>query len=216
MPLDKAYSLFSIKEGDKRSADTYSQRISNRLLNLQNVLNANNEVMTKYFKEIRDTVNALYSLSATLQYRKNEVIREITKQITKNEEKIVTAQKEIAKCNVEENARAIQNRNNIISVAEKKIERLRSDMLAVENDEEYFTSLTNFNPKIESVLAPFTELKNEFIQNEAKVIYDAISRIGQLIGGFYMLSWEFSKLEDKYMDYLGTISKDNKKMLVPT
>ena len=207
VPLDKAYSLFPIREGDKRSADTYSQRISNRLLNLQNVLNANNKVVTKYFKGIRDALDALYSLSATLRQRKNEVIREITKQITKNEEEITKAQKEIEKFNAEENALAIQNRNNIISAAEKKIEQLRSDMLAVEEDEEYFTSLTNLDLKIESILEPFKGLKNEFSQNEVKVIYDAIDRIGQLIGGFYMLSWEFSKLEDKYMTIIEQILK---------
>lgn len=206
--LDKAYSLFQIKENDRRPADTYSQRISNRLLKLQNVMKANNEVVIKYFKSIRDSLDALYSLSATLRHRKTEVIRELTKQISKNEEEIAKAQKDLEKLNSEENAVAIQNRNNIIEAAEKKIEQLRAEIYEVEADEDYFSSLMHLNSKIESVLEPFATLKNEFGQNTAKDIYEAIDRTGQLIGGFFMLSWEFSKIEDKYMIYLDAISKD--------
>lgn len=206
--LDKAYVLFSIKENDKRSLETYAQRISNRLLKLQDVMNANNEVLVKYFKGIRDSLDALYTLSATLRHRKNEVIREITKQISKNEEEIAKAKKELEKLDPEENAIAIQNRNNTIEAAKKKIEQLRAELLSIESDEEYFISLLELNAKIESVLEPFSVLKNEFNQNRIKDIYETINRTGALIGGFFMLSWEFSKIEDKYADYLGTISRD--------
>lgn len=206
--LDKAYTLFSIKENDKRPVDTYSQRMSNRLLKLQNVMNANNEVVIKYFKGIRDALDALYSLSATLQHRKNDVIRELTKRIIKNKEEIVKAKKELEKLNPEENAVAIQNRTNMIEASEKKIEQLRTEILEVEADEEYFSSLINLNGKIESVLEPFAGLKDEFNQDTVKNIYDAIDKTGQLIGGFFMLSWEFSKIEDKYMVYLGAISRE--------
>jgi DNA helicase IV len=209
--LDKAYSLFSIKENDKRPADTYAQRISNRLLKLQNVMNANNEVVVKYFKGIRDALDALYSLSAILRHRKNEVIRELAKQITKNEEEIAKAQKEIEKLNQEENAVAIQNRTNTIEAAEKRIEQLRGEIANVEADEEYFSTLLSLNEKIKSVLKPFEGLKNEFSQNTAKDIYEAIDKTGQLIGGYFMLSWEFSKIDDKYMAYLGAISRDVEK-----
>lgn len=206
--LDKAHALFSIKENDKRPADTYAQRISNRLLKLQNVMDANNEVVVKYFKGIRDSLDALYTLSATLRHRKNEVVREITKQISKNEGEIAKAKKELGTLDSEENARAIKNRNNTVATAEKKMEQLRTELLSIEADEEYFNSLLGLNEKIESVLEPFTILKNEFSQNAVKDIYEAINRTGQLIGGFFMLSWEFSKIEDKYADYLGAISRD--------
>lgn len=206
--LDKAHALFSIKENDKRPADTYAQRISDRLLKLQNVMDANNEVVVKYFKGIRDSLDALYTLSATLRHRKNEVVREITKQISKNEGEIAKAKKELGTLDSEENAKAIKNRNNTVATAEKKMEQLRTELLSIEADEEYFNSLLGLNEKIESVLEPFTILKNEFSQNAVKDIYEAINRTGQLIGGFFMLSWEFSKIEDKYADYLGAISRD--------
>lgn len=208
VPLDKAYGLFSIQENDKRPADTYAQRISNRLLELQNVMNANNEVVVKYFKEIRDVLDALYTLSAILRHRKNEVIREITKQISKKEEEISKARKELEKLDPEGNALAIQNRINIIDAAKNEMEQLQVELVTIEADEEYFTSLLKLNVKIESVTEQFAALKNEFSQNTVKEIYEAINRTGQLIGGYFMLSWEFSKIEDKYAGYLGEISRD--------
>ena len=209
--LDKAYSLFSIRENNRRLDETYAHRFTNRLLELQNVLNANNQILVKYFKGIRAVLDSLYSLSVTLRHRKNEVIREITKQISKCVEEIAKSQKELKKLNPEENMVAIHNRNNIIEAAQKKMERLQAEISTVEADDEYFASLNEFNIKIESVLEPFSVLKNEFSHNSLKDIYDAIERIGQLIGGFFMLSWEFTKIEDKYQTYLGAISKDVEK-----
>lgn len=208
VPLDKAYAVFSIKENDRRQADTYSQRISNRLLKLQSVMNANNEVVVKYFKGIRDALDAMYSLSATLRHRKNEMLRELTKQISKNEEEIAKAQKELEKLDPEENGVAIQNRKNTIEASEKNIEQFRVEISDVEADDEYFALLIELDMKLQSVVEPFAMLKNEFSQNTVQNIYDAINKTGQLIGGFFMLSWEFSKIEDKYMMHLGAISKD--------
>jgi DNA helicase IV len=206
--LDKAYSIFTIKENDERPTDTYSQKIRNRSLKLQNVMNANNAVVAKYFKGIKDTLAALHSLSITLQNRKNAVIREITKQITKTKENIAKAKKELEKLNPEENSVAVENRNNTIEMSEKRIEQLWLELSDVKADEEYFSTLINLNEKIESVREPFAGLKNEFSQNTVKDIYNVIDKTGQLIGGFFMLSWEFSRLEDKYTAYLGAISKD--------
>jgi hypothetical protein len=54
--------------------------------------------------------------------------------------------------------------------------------------------------------------KKELSQNTARGIYDAIDKTGQLIGGYYMLSWEISKNEDKYMTYIGAISGEVEKV----
>lgn len=70
--------------------------------------------------------------------------------------------------------------------------------------------------KIETVLLPFLELKPEFSQNDTDVVYAAIDKIGQLIGSFFMISWELGKIDDKYAEYLGKIKKeiDNVQALV--
>lgn len=105
----------------------------------------------------------------------------------------------------QENVVAIKNRNNIIETEKNRIEQLQREIMDVEGDIEYFIILNELNKKIESVLEPFAGIKNSFGQNKEKDIYDALDRIGQLIGGFFMLLWEFSKIEDKYISYLGAI-----------
>lgn len=205
--LDKAYSIFMIKEGERSCNSTYAQNISNRLLKLQNVINANNEVIIKYFKGIRDVLDALHTLDTVLRNRKFEVLRKIDKKISMNEKEIVKAHRELEKLNPEENSVAIQNRNSIIKDAQKQIENLQLEKESVEEDEEYFTSLLELNAKIQSVIEPFSKIKNEFNQNTVKEIYDVINGTGQLIGGYFMLSWELSKVDDKYASYLGTIDK---------
>lgn len=182
--------------------------MASRLLNVQNVLNANNEVILKYFKGIRDAIDSLYTLSATLRHRKSEAIREFTKQISENQAKIAKAKEEMKELDPERNATAVQNRNNIIEIAKNKIEQLQTELRKVKSDEDYFLLLLELNGKVESVLEPFTRLKNDFNQNNSKEIYSTINSIGQLIGGFYMISWEFFRIEDKYAKYLGAISKD--------
>ncbi len=203
--LEKAYSVLSIKRNDRRVSDTHAQRISNRLLEIQDVLNANNQVVVKYFKGIRNVLDSLYTLSAVLRHRKNEVIREITKLISKSEEDIIKAEKELEKLNPEENEIAVQNRVRIIETAKNRIEQLRMEIASVEADTEYFDTLNELNKKIENVLEPFNNIKNEFSQNTANDIYSAIDKTGQLIGGFFLLAWEFSKIEDKYVSYLDEI-----------
>lgn len=205
--LEKAYSLFSIKENDRRPAETYAQRISGRVLKLQSVLNANNEVIVKYFKGIRDVLETLYNLSASLQHRKTDIIREIRKMISKNEEDIAKANREVEKLDEVENAIAIQNRKEIIEAAFSNIKLLQLDISQVEKDDEYFALLNELNTKVESVLAPFSELKKEFSLNSVDDVYRAIDKAGQLIGGFFMLSWECSKIDNKYSGYLRAIDK---------
>jgi DNA helicase IV len=206
--LEKAYSVLKIKDEISRSCDTYARKISNRFLRIQRVMTANNEILGIYFKRIRDVLDSLYIFSATLRNRKSAVVKVITMQISEHDGKIVKAQKDLERLDPETNMLAVQNRYNVIESSQDKIGHLNSDMVSVEADDAYFESLMGLNSKIVSVLDPFSSLKNEFSQNTAKNIYDAIDRIGQLIGGYFMLSWEFSKIDDKYMSYLDPISKD--------
>lgn len=208
LSLEKACDLFEIQKKENAIASTYAQRVSNQLLVIQNILNKNNDCLTKYFKAIRNTLDSFYTLSATLRHRKNEVIRELTKKISKCQDDIEKAEKEITKLDPVENAVAIENRNIIIEEAKEKIEQFQKEMMLVEEDKEYFIALNKINEKLESVLKPFEGMKNEFSKNEIEDIYDGIDKIGMLIGGYYMLSWEVSKVEDKYADYVGYIKSD--------
>lgn len=205
--LDKAYSVLDIKDNTRRSENTFAQRISNRVIILQNILNKNNLVLAKYFKGLVGILESLSTLSTILRHRKTDAIREITKLITMSNDDIAKAEKELEKLSPTENAVAVQNRRDTIENAQKRIETWQVEILDIEADKEYFAKLEELNNKIEDAIEPFKEIKDEFSLNTEKEIYAAIDLIGHLIGKFYMLSWDFSKLDDKYVNYLGAIRK---------
>lgn len=206
--LEKAYAILNINPADKkRDGNTYAQKISGRLLRIQDVLSKNGSVLEKYFTNIRDTVRAFYVLGTVLGNRESEILRDIAKQISWYENEIATAEKELTTLDPEKNAIAIQNRKNIIAVHQERIEELKRDRDLVGSDTEFFLSLLEVAEKIETVIAPFQNLKNEMTQNTPDVIYDVISKVGQLIGGYHMLAWELSRMHDKYEGYVSAISK---------
>lgn len=210
--LEKAYSVLNLKESSrKRIENTYAQKISSRLVEIQNILSANNKVLGKYFREIRNALDALSDISFTLKHRKDDVLREIAKRITKNKADIHIAEIEIKKLNPDKNVAALQNRKNTIDIAQQHIEELEKKRVDVESDTEYFSSLLALNLKFEALLEPFNGFHRFFSQNMENVVYEAIDKIGRLIGGYFMLAWELSRIEDKYEIYLGAISKEVQK-----
>lgn len=206
--LEKAYAVLNNSQTDnRREGRTYAQKISNRLLQLQDVLAKNRDILKKYFDSIRDTLHAFQAMCTVLENRETEILRDIAKQISWYENDIATAEKELTKLDPEKNAVAIQNRKNIITAHQERIEDLRHDRDLVASDTEYFLSLLEVEEKIEAVIAPFLNLKNEMTQNTPEAVYDVISKAGQLIGGYHMLAWELSRIEDKYEGYVTPISK---------
>ena len=203
--LTKEYDILKLKERRQKQATTYAQIIANRLLRLQDVLNANHAVVLKYFRGIRDTLDALRDLSEILKHRKDDVFRKIAREISKSTEEIQTAERELSKLDPEKNALATQNRINIIETERKKILELTEEKSHAAADQDYFDLLTGLSKKIESILELFAQLETEIFRNADRNIYDALDQIGQLIGGYFMLAWEISRIDDKYALYLGSI-----------
>lgn len=208
--LGKAMSILNISTSDIQLGREYSQKLRYKLLLFQRIIHGNNVVISDYFAKIRAVLDSLYTLSMTVKHRKEGAIRNITKNILKEKGVIDKAEKEIETLDPNENFTAIENRNNTIKEAEKRLAQLQEDLNMAETDDKYFDSLLVLNEKIESVREPFTSLKNSFSQNTNKAVYDAIDKIGQLIGGFFMLSWEFLKVEDKYVAYMDSIESEVK------
>ncbi len=211
IPLDKAYETLNFQENKRRPANTYAQTIGNRSLYVQDVINANNTVLNRYFRGISEAIAALRDLNGTLKHRKNGVQREIAKEISKYTEEIAKAQREIEKLDPRENAIAIQHRKDTIESARKRLLELTGENNSVNADEEYFGLLKNFSTRIEAALEPFSSLNSEYSQNTVKGVYDAIDIIGQLIGNFFAVSWELSKTEDKYVHRAEPIHKNLEK-----
>lgn len=185
IPLDKAYETLNFQENKRKPANTYAQTIGNRSLYVQDVINANNAVLNRYFRGISEAIAALRDLNGTLKHRKNGVQREIAKEISKYTEEIAKAQREMEKLDPRENVIAIQHRKDIIEDASKRLLELTGENNSVNADEEYFDLLKSFSTRIEAALEPFSRLKSEYSQNTVKGVYDAIDIIDQLIGSFF-------------------------------
>lgn len=209
--LDKAYEVLSLQENKRRPANTYAQIIGSRSLYIQDVVNANNVVLGKYFRGISDAIDTLRELNGVLKHRKDEVMRSIAKDVSEYTEEIAKAQREIEKLDPKDNAIAIQNRKATIDAGRERLLELAEENNAVNADEEYFGILISFSSRIVAALEPFSDLKMEFSQNTAKRVYDAINAIGQLIGSFFVMSWELSKTEDKYFYRIEPIRKSLEK-----
>lgn len=208
VPLEKAYFVLRFEDKNKRPVDTYAQRINDRILKLQKVITTNTRILKQYFAAIESVIESLETLRTTLSYRKRAVLHEIDIITKKREDEIAKAEKELKNYQPGKNEDAINNRRNIIESARNQIVQLQEERDTVDQDEEYFLSLIDLSEKVSSVIALFSDLKKEFNQNSIEEIYDAVGKIGQLIGGFYMLSWESSKIEDKYQYYLDAIKQD--------
>ena len=210
VPLERANLILNIEEKNKRPADTHAQRVNNRLLKIQTVINTNTRILNQYFKATRAVLEALDTLRGTLCYRKRAVLREITILVTKEENEIAKARKELKNLDSEKNAVAVQNRENIIHAAENRIAQLQEERRQVEADDEYFSSLLELNAKFASILIPFhdIDIKKEFSQNSIEDIYRMISQMKSLIDRIIEVSQEVSRVEEKYLYYLDAISFD--------
>ena len=205
--LDKAKKILKIEDKYVPSEDNFSKKISNRALELQRILNANNQVVVSYYKAVRDIGMKLQDFAATLRNRKTGIERAIDRQISDEEQAILNAKNELEKLDKDKNALAVSNRNNLIEAATKKIASLQDEKKNLESDKDYFELLTNLEKKIVEALAPFSQLNKDFEKNTAEEVYAAIDKAGQIIGSYFMIAWETSKLPHKYIEYAGSLTK---------
>lgn len=73
---------------------TYLQKVTSKLLITQNVINENGRVISLYFNLIKKVIASMQRISVSLKYRKQNILREINKRISQNEEETVNAEKE--------------------------------------------------------------------------------------------------------------------------
>ena len=205
--LEKECELFSV-DNKTRASNTFSDKITGKFLEAQDVLDANKKILTKYFKSMMDSLAAMQHLGMTLLDRKQKAVSAVDRCINENKKIIETAEEEISKLDSVKNEIAIKNRNKIIEDADSRIQNILTDKETISSDDEYFLSLIDISKEILSVTSSFSYLKNVFSQNSISDIYKAVSKIGTLIGEFYGLSWEISRIEDKYQEYLKPLTID--------
>lgn len=205
--LEKAFGILKVKSTDnEREKHTYAQKVSVRLLEAQNVLDANRKILKKYFDSIQETRKAISRISNVLKNRKTDVVKEIQKLITSDRTEMDETKKELSGLDRQRNAVAIQRREQLIAERRDHIRKLVSEQRSVEADTEYFASLTELGKKIESIVAPFQNLEN-LAKKEEKDYYRAIYESGKLVNGYHMILQELLKMEDKYERY-SPVNKD--------
>ena len=75
----------------------------------------------------------------------------------------------------------------------------------MDEDDKYFKSLMDIAKKLQDELTVFENMENEFSQNNDDTIKGIVNNIGRIIGAYFMISWDLSKIEDKYSEYQETI-----------
>ena len=205
--LEPASQTLSVPLNLPDSEENYLLQIRSRALNCQKIINANNVILSQYYAEIRNTLDALDMLGTALRHRKDNTIRNINKAISKEKETISDAQKKLKTYDPVINAQAIENRKIDINESNDKIEILKSTLDSVYEDEGYFKNLVNIGEKLQEALIIFEDAKKEFAQNDDDTINEAVNNIGKIIGAYFMISWDLSKVEDKYSEYQETIAE---------
>lgn len=205
--LHQASQTLSVPLNLADSWENYLSQIRSRVLNCQKIINANNVILSQYYAEIRDTLDALDSLSIVLRHRKDNTIRNINKVISKEKKIVVDAQKEIEHFDPVVNVQAIENRKIKIFESNDKIESLKATLDRVYEDDSYFKSLMSIGEKLQEALSIFENVKKEFAQNDDDTINEAVNNIGKIIGAYFMIAWDLSKVEDKYSEYQETIAE---------
>lgn len=203
--IEKGLEIFKIDEKNLNKDITYLQKITSKLLIIQSIINENSRVLSLYFNLIKEAMTSIQRISVSLKYCKQNILKEINKIISSNEAEIVNAEKELKKLDENINEKAIANRKKTIEQARGNIDRLKTKIYRINGDDEYFNFMVEYSKKIENNFQSFLKLKSEYGQNEMEELYDAIENIGQLIGLFFMISWECNKIDDKYEDYVDKI-----------
>ena len=203
--LEQASQILSMQLKSVDLGEDYLHQIRSRVLNCQKIINANYAVLSHYYAKIQDALDALYKLSTALRHRKDTTIRGINKKISNEKEVISSAQKEISKFDEEINQIAIRNRKLKIQDANERIEILKDTLNKVDEDDKYFKSLMDVAKKLQDELTVFENMENEFSQNNDDTIKGIVNNIGRIIGAYFMISWDLSKVEDKYSEYQETI-----------
>ena len=132
--------------------------------------------------------------------------RNINKAISKEEKIILDARNGMEHYDPVINAQAIENRKIKIIESNNKIEILYATLDRVYEDDGYFNNLMNIGEKLQETLNIFENLKKEYSQNDDDTIYEAVNNIGKIIGAYFMISWELSRVEDKYSEHQENIA----------
>ena len=209
-----AYEMLKLKEVTVgKVAVTPSDKIHEKTVKIQTVLNQNDVSLRSYHRNVFELLTQINEFVRLLETRKIAVTRGIAKQIAKEEKIIAEKEREIRKIrNREDHEIKYQNCLNFIKVAQNKIVDLNKTQEIVELNEDYFDMLKTKAQQIRQMLDLFVIVKSERIDMTFDEQYQMIADKGLLCVNCDEIIKEASLMEDPYREYAESIVSGTKKM----
>ena len=209
-----AYEMLKLKEVTVgKVAVTPSDKIHEKTVKIQTVLNQNDVSLRSYHRNVFELLTQINEFVRLLETRKISVTRWIAKQIAKEEKIIAEKEREIRKIrNREDHEIKYQNCLNFIKVAQNKIVDLNKTQEIVELNEDYFDMLKTKAQQIRQMLDLFVIVKSERIDMTFDEQYQMIADKGLLCVNCDEIIKEASLMEDPYREYAESIVSGTKKM----
>jgi len=154
---------------------TFKEEISQEILNLQKILNANSRTLKVQFHNIKGFINEIKKLADTLKNRKLSIVRDLNKQIQDEVKVWEGALKDLEIINKDKNPIMYKNREDIVQSSIKKEENLKQFLLEIMQDNEFFNVIEAFSTKIYNFLEKYPEVDDNFEKNKLADIYKHIN-----------------------------------------
>lgn len=188
-------------EGYGKQIKTKSEEVRYEILGIQKLINENNQIIRKYFLEIRNLVAQLEDLVGFLESRKIVIMRALDRRISEERNRIVNAQDNLSQINREAHEIMYQNRINTIKAAENKIKKYEGTKQLIDLNEDYFEFLKKEAERIQRITQAFAYSKIDIEKVALKSKYDMIERKSFLCDNCDSIQKEMEQLDDPYWEY---------------
>lgn len=212
-----AYGMLNMEEKiNRKVATTPANKIHEKTVKIQAVLNKNDASLKSYHRNTFDLLKKLDEFARQLETRKIAVTRGVAKRITEEEQIIEKNERELSKIeNREDHKVKYQNHLNSIKAAQNKITNLKKTQEIVELDESHFDVLKIKAKQIRQLLDLFVAVKSERMNMSLTEQYQMIANKELLCISCNEIIKEVSFIEDPYWEYAESIVSGVKKLKQP-
>lgn len=198
-----AYAILNMEEpSSTRGVDTPADRLRDKILKIQAVLNQNDSSLRSYHQDIYNLLEQLSEFAETMEGRKNAILRDIKTQINDQKKIVIDNEEDIRKIdNRKEHKVMYQNRMNSIQAAQNKIADLNETLEIAILDDSYFEELKKTAKTFRQMLSLFAMVKSERSEMALSEQYKAIANTELLCAGCGEIIRAVTRLGDPYMEY---------------
>lgn len=214
--------IFNLEHKD--IPNTKHQLISMWIIDSQQIIEKNNEGLKGYNKEIQDCLNEIKEFKIFLLNGQKMALNAINRKQRRENELIRSYKNRVTKQRTEMTKEELKNFQVVIDRANRSLEKLEEAKELVNNDGFYFEKLEIIAQQLVGLEDDFSglisndtyevvdkeiETKEMGTKGDKKVttrynyelIYEQISKISMLIGTYYALSYELSRIEEKHPEF---------------